>query len=99
MARSEWVRVYVPEALLVVILVAGASYACQVGEATEENATALATKAEAAAVEDVKRDVTSIRAHQTAQAEGINWIGDSVHKIAKHLDIDLEPRPIVPVGP
>ena len=96
---GDWLKVYIPQSLIIAALIGGATYAYRVGEATEENARAIDTKAEATDVAEIKRDVEQIQVRQLEQAGGINYIGDAVQKIAAKEGIDLPPRPIVSEDP
>ena len=97
--QGDWIKVYIPQSLIITALLAGAGYAYKVGKATEENRAAISAKAEKTAVADVQRDVERIQERQVEQARGINWIGQAVQKIADKQDIDLPARPIVSEDP
>lgn len=82
-ARIWWIA-----AILLPIMLAGAGWAWSVGHTADANAERLEQTATAA-------DVQEIREHQRTQDKAINWIGQSIEKIADNADIDLPARPVI----
>lgn len=88
MSNGDWIKLYVPQGLIIALILGGAGYAWKVGKATEQNRAAIESKAEADDVKDIKN-------RQDQIAEGVNWIGQALEKIAEEQNLRLPPRPIV----
>ncbi len=99
MPNANLVKVYIPQGLLIVALIAGAGWAYKVGQTAEANAEALATKADAAEVQGVQREVEKVQSRLLDHAGALNYIMDGVNKIADKVGVDLPARPIVSEDP